>query len=146
GGASDSRLMGMGDFQESEQVAAMQPYAKWSIRVESMERLPKYIAEAYRRALAPPAGPVYLDLPGNYIMGSCDEDKVEWAPYVPDPPRLPSDAHSVEQAIEVLKSADQPLIIVGKGIAYGRAEDEIKRFVEATGIPYLAMPMAKGLI
>jgi 2-hydroxyacyl-CoA lyase 1 len=146
GGASDSRLMGMGDFQESEQVAAMQPYAKWSIRVESMERLPKYIAEAYRRALAPPAGPVYLDLPGNYIMGSVDEDKVEWAPYVPDPPRLPSDAHSIEQAIEVLKSADQPLIIVGKGIAYGRAENEIKRFVEATGIPYLAMPMAKGLI
>ena len=146
GGASDSNRMGMGDFQEAEQVAALAPYSKWAIRVESMERLPQYIAEAYRKALAPPAGPVYLDLPGNYIMGSTDEDKVEWAPHVPSPQRLPSDPKSIEQALEVLKGAEQPLIIVGKGMAFGRAEAEIQRFVEATGIPYLAMPMAKGVI
>jgi 2-hydroxyacyl-CoA lyase 1 len=146
GGASDSTRMGMGDFQESEQVAAMKPYAKWAARVESMERLPQYIAEAYRKALAPPAGPVYLDLPGNFIMGSTDEEKVEWAAHVPNPPRTPSDPKAIEQAMEVLKSAEQPLIIVGKGVAYAQADEEIRKFVEATGIPYLAMPMAKGLI
>ena len=46
----------------------------------------------------------------------------------------------------MLKVFESPLIVIGKGVAWARAEDEMQRFVEATGIPYLAMPMAKGVI
>ena len=146
GGASDSTRMGMGDFQEAEQVAAMQPYANYAARVESMERLPLYIEQAVRKAISGTPGPVYLDLPGNVIMNQIDEEAVQWAPRVPDPVRRPAEPGAVHAALEALKSAEQPLIVVGKGIAFGRAEEEMQRFVEATGIPFLAMPMAKGVL
>ena len=146
GGASDSARTDMGDFQESDQVAAMAPYAKYAKRVESTERLPLYIAEAVRKAINGAPGPAYLDLPGNLIFAELDEDDVQWAPRVPDPPKLRVDNADIEGALAALRSAEQPLIVVGKGIAFGRAEDEMRRFVEQTGIPYLAMPMAKGVI
>ena len=146
GGASDSVRTDMGDFQESDQVAAMAPYAKYAKRVESTERLPLYIAEAVRKAINGAPGPAYLDLPGNLIFAELDEDDVQWAPRVPDPPKLRVDNADIDGALAALRSAEQPLIVVGKGIAYGRAEDEMRRFVEQTGIPYLAMPMAKGVI
>ena len=146
GGASDSTRADMGDFQEAEQVAAMSPYAKYARRAESTERLPLYVAEAVRKAINGTPGPSYLDLPGNLIFNEVDEDTVEWAPRVPDPPRLRADDSAVEAAIAALKTAEQPLIVIGKGISFGRAEAEMRRFVEQTGIPYLAMPMARGVL
>ena len=49
-------------------------------------------------------------------------------------------------ALDVLKSAERPLIILGKGAAYAQADDQIRAFVEKSGIPYLPMSMAKGLL
>ena len=146
GGAGEQTGQNMGFFQEAEQVASMAPFAKYARRAENINELPVYIAEAVKKAIHGVPGPSYIDLPGDLIAGTTDEDKVRWMPRVPDPERLASNPASVEAAIEALKSAEQPLIIVGKGIAYSRAEDEMRRFVEATGIPYLAMPMAKGVL
>ena len=146
GGAGEQSGVDMGFFQESEQVAAMAPYAKYAKRAEKIERLPIYIAEAVKKAIHGVPGPSYLDLPGDIIAGEVDEEDVQWAPRVPDPKRLLSDPQDVQAAIEALKTAEQPLIIFGKGIAASRAEAEMRRFVEETGIPYLAMPMAKGII
>ncbi|PKN81274.1 MAG: oxalyl-CoA decarboxylase [Chloroflexi bacterium HGW-Chloroflexi-9] len=136
----------MGFFQEADQLSALKPYAKYAERVERLERIPIYVAEAVKKALHGVPGPAYLELPGDIITAKIDESKVEWAPRVPDPKRTLSDPADVEAAIAALKTAQQPLIIVGKGVAASRAEVEIRAFVEKTGIPYLAMPMAKGLI
>jgi 2-hydroxyacyl-CoA lyase 1 len=136
----------MGFFQEADQLSALKPYAKYAERVERLERIPIYVAEAVKKALHGVPGPAYLELPGDIITAKIDESKVEWAPRVPDPKRTQSDPADVEAAIAALKTAQQPLIIVGKGVAASRAEVEIRAFVEKTGIPYLAMPMAKGLI
>ncbi len=136
----------MGFFQEADQLSAMRPYAKYAERVERLERIPIYVAEAVKKALHGVPGPVYLELPGDIITAKVEESLVEWAPRVPDPKRTLSDPADVEAAIAALKTAEQPLIIIGKGVAASRAEVEIRAFVEKTGIPYLAMPMAKGLI
>ncbi|MBT5775398.1 MAG: oxalyl-CoA decarboxylase [Dehalococcoidia bacterium] len=146
GGAGEQSGVDMGFFQESEQVAAMAPYAKYAKRAEKIERLPIYIAEAVKKSIMGVPGPSYIDLPGDVIAGEVDEELVQWAPRVPDPKRLLSDPQDVQAAIEALKTAEQPLVIFGKGIAASRAEAEMRRFVEETGIPYLAMPMAKGII
>ena len=69
-----------------------------------------------------------------------------WAAPVRDAPRPQADTQAVEAAIEALKSAQSPRVIIGKGVAWSRAEDEVRRFVEETGLPYLAMPMAKGIL
>src|SRR5919204_530396 len=61
------------------------------------------------------------------------------------PAQIPS-PDSVKRALEVLKSAKRPLIILGKGAAYAQADDAIRSFVEKTGAPFLPMSMGKGLL
>jgi len=146
GGAGEQSRVTMGDFQEADLLTPMLPYAKFAARVTSTERLPIFIAEAVRKAIHGIPGPSFLDLPGDIITGKVEEDAVQWVPRVPDPPRPKADPADVAQALEALKSASSPLIIIGKGVAWARAEEEARRFVESTGIPYLAMPMAKGIL
>ncbi len=146
GGSYERGGHSAGFFQEADQLTPLRPYAKYAERVEKIERLPIYIAEAIKKSLYGTPGPSYLDIPGDIIAGKVDEDLVEWAPRVPEPRRIAADPADIEAAIAALKTAEQPLIIFGKGVTYSRAENEMKTFVERTGIPYLAMPMAKGAI
>ena len=52
----------------------------------------------------------------------------------------------VEQALDVLQSAQRPLVIIGKGMAFSHAEDEVRAFIERTQLPFLASPMGKGVM
>src|SRR5450432_2450628 len=63
----------------------------------------------------------------------------------PAPAQLPAPS-AVKRALDVLKGAKRPLIILGKGAAYAQADDAIKNFVEKSGVPFLPMSMAKGLL
>ena len=146
GGSYERTGHSMGFFQEADQLTPLRPYAKYAERVETIERIPLYIAEAVKKALHGVPGPVYLDLPGDIIAGKVDEDAVQWAPRVPDARRPQADPIDVEAALAAIKTAEQPLVIIGKGLAYSRAEQEARAFVERTGLPYLAMPMAKGVL
>jgi 2-hydroxyacyl-CoA lyase 1 len=135
-----------GFFQETDQLTAMRPYSKFAERVEDPYRLPIYIAEAIKKATHGTPGPAYLDLPGDIIQNSFDEDKVVWAPKVLSPRKTLSDPADVEASIAAIKTAEQPLVIFGKGVNNADAAAEMREFVERTGVPYLAMPMAKGII
>ncbi|HJM88752.1 MAG TPA: thiamine pyrophosphate-binding protein [Dehalococcoidia bacterium] len=146
GGAGETSRVGMGDFQEADLLTPVLPFAKFARSVQSIDRLPIYIAEAARKSLHGTPGPSYLDLPGDMISGSIDEDDVQWAARVPDAPRPAADPESVLAALAALKTAESPLVIIGKGVAWSRAEEEARRFVEETGLPYLAMPMAGGIL
>ncbi|MSQ29734.1 MAG: oxalyl-CoA decarboxylase [Dehalococcoidia bacterium] len=146
GGSYERGGHGSGFFQEADQLTSLRPFAKYAERIEMVERIPFYVAEAVKKALHGTPGPVYLDLPGDMIAARVDEASVDWVPRVPDPRRTLADPRDVEAAMAVLESAEQPLIIIGKGIAYSRAEQEMRAFVERTGIPFLAMPMARGIL
>jgi oxalyl-CoA decarboxylase len=63
----------------------------------------------------------------------------------PAPRQLPAPA-AVDRAIELLAGAERPLVVFGKGAAYAQADEAVREFVETTGIPYLPMSMAKGLL
>ena len=146
GGASDTVQDGMGAFQEAPQVEAARPFVKYAARVDKIERIPYYVEQAVRISMNGRPGPVYLDMPGDIIDAQIEEENIEQPPRVPDPPRTFADPTSVEAAIEALKTAERPLVILGKGAAYSRAEAEVLDFIEKTQLPYLAAPMAKGLI
>jgi 2-hydroxyacyl-CoA lyase 1 len=91
-------------------------------------------------------GPCYIDLPNDLLTAKINEDSISYLPKVEllEPLTLP---HStLLSTLALLKSAKNPLIIVGKGIAYGRAEQEMRAFVEKTGLPFLATPMGKGVV
>src|SRR5262249_16467226 len=63
----------------------------------------------------------------------------------PAPAQIPAPA-AIKRALDVLKSAKRSLIILGKGAAYTQADDEIRTFVEKSGVPFLPMSMGKGLL
>ena len=146
GGANDSFQNGQGAFQEAPQIETARPYAKYAARPDSIARLPYFVEQAVRTSIYGRPGACYLDLAGDIISGTVEEDDVVWTPKCPDAPRTCAPQENVEAAMAALKSAQRPLVIIGKGAAYSRAEEEVLKFVETTGLPYLASPMGKGVI
>ncbi|MGH1492282.1 MAG: oxalyl-CoA decarboxylase [Acidimicrobiales bacterium] len=146
GGASPTDQNGMGAFQEEDQVAAAKPWCKYAHRVESHDRIPYYVEQAIRTSLFGRPGPVYLDMPADVIDGRVDEATIGTALTVGEAPRTHAEPESVRRAIGVLKEAENPLLIVGKGMAWARAEDEVRQFVDRTNVPFLASPMGKGVV
>ena len=144
GGASPVYQNGMGGFQEERQVELAAPYCKYAHAIEHAHRIPFYVNQAVRHALYGRPGPVYLDFPDDIIRGECDEGEAAVAARVPEPPRTMADPEAVEAALTALESAERPLVVVGKGMAWARAEDEIREFVERTQLPFLNSPMGKG--
>ena len=106
------------------------------------------MARAIRAAVSGRPGGVYLDLPAKLfgqVMDAAKGEKSLVKVIDPAPAQIPA-PDAVKRALDVLKSAKRPLIILGKGAAYAQADDAIRSFVEKTGIPFLPMSMAKGLL
>jgi oxalyl-CoA decarboxylase len=106
------------------------------------------VARAIRAAVSGRPGGVYLDLPAklfSQVMNAEAGKKSLVKVIDPAPAQIPAPA-AVKRALDVLKSAKRPLIILGKGAAYAQADDAIRSFVEKSGIPFLPMSMAKGLL
>lgn len=146
GGANDSYQNGQGAFQEAPQIEAARPFVKYAARPDSVERVPYYVEQAVRTSLYGRPGAVYLDLPNDVITAEPDESAVGWRPRCPEAPRTLADPAAVERAVATLRAAERPLVIVGKGAAYARAEDELRAFLAKTKLPFLASPMGKGVV
>ena len=149
-GSSEREVVDLqqGDYEEMDQLAVAKSVAKAAFRVLHAEDIGIGVARAIRAACSGRPGGVYLDLPAKLFAQTIDA-AVGARSLVkvvdPAPRQIPS-AASVERALELLKRARRPLIILGKGAAYAQADADIRAFVERTGIPYLAMSMAKGLL
>ncbi len=146
GGAAATYQNGMGSFQEERQVLIASPFCKFAHAVEHVHRIPFYVEMAVRHSIYGRPGACYLDMPDDIILGECEEEDVVEMTTVADPPRMVAPQENIEQALNVLESAERPLIIVGKGMAWSRAEDEVRQFIERTQVPFLASPMGKGVM
>ncbi len=137
-----------GDYEGLDQMNIAKPFAKASYRINRPEDIAIGLARAIRAAVSGRPGGVYLDLPTALLESSIDKETAEqslFEPINPAPAVIPS-PESISRALELLKTAEKPLIIIGKGAAYAQADETIKAFVEQTGIPFLPMSMAKGLL
>ncbi len=146
GGASPVYQNGMGAFQEERQTELAAPYCKYAHNVEDPARVPYYVEQAVRHSIYGRPGAVYLDMPDDIILGEVDEADVVEYPRIPEPPRTQAMPENVEAALDLLETAENPLVIAGKGMAWSRAEDEVRAFIERTQIPFLATPMGKGVM
>ncbi|MDA1002773.1 MAG: thiamine pyrophosphate-binding protein [Chloroflexi bacterium] len=146
GGASEMGRRGLGDFQETPQVAAAAPFCKWSVAVEDVRRIPWFVATAVRRAMSGRPGPVYLDLPADIISGTVDESEVVRAPVMAPIPRPGADPTLIEQAVQAIEAAERPLLIIGKGAAWSDAGAEASALVDALQVPFVPSPMGKGVV
>ncbi|MGW0927549.1 oxalyl-CoA decarboxylase [Streptomyces sp. NPDC002644] len=149
-GSSERHLVDLqrGDYEEMDQLAAAKQFAKAAFRVSRAEDIGRGIARAIRTAVSGRPGGVYLDIPAAVLGEIVDARKGAaslWKLVDPAPRQLPQPA-AVDRAVELLERAERPLIVLGKGAAYSRADESIRAFVEATGIPYVPMSMAKGLL
>jgi oxalyl-CoA decarboxylase len=149
-GSSDREIVDLqqGDYEELDQLNAAKPYTKAAFRVNKPEDIGIGLARAIRAAVSGRPGGVYLDLPAEVLGAALDVDAgVKSLVRVVDaaPRQIPA-PESIERALDLLASAPRPLIILGKGAAYAQADADIRSFIEKTGIPYLPMSMAKGLL
>lgn len=127
GGANDTNQSGTGAFQEGPQVEWARPFVKYAARPDSIARIPFFVEQAVRSATYGRPGAVYLDLPGDFLQGTAAEEDVVVAPPCPPPPHSLAPAAEVERAAALLRSAERPLVIVGKGCGLARAEAEVRR-------------------
>jgi oxalyl-CoA decarboxylase len=149
-GSSEREIVDLqqGDYEEMDQLAIAKPLCKAAFRVLHAADIGIGVARAIRAAVSGRPGGVYLDLPAklfSQVMNAEAGQKSLVKVIDPAPAQLPAPA-AVKRALDVLKSGKRPLIILGKGAAYAQADDAIRALVEKSGIPFLPMSMAKGLL
>src|SRR5213593_1256155 len=149
-GSSEREIVDLqqGDYEEMDQLAIAKPLCKAAFRVLHAADIGIGLARAIRAAVSGRPGGVYLDLPAKLFSQVMDAEAgasslVEVID--PAPPQIPAPA-AVKRALDIHKSAKRPLIILGKGAAYAQADDAIRALVEKSGVPFLPMSMAKGLL
>ena len=149
-GASDRAIIDLqqGDYEELDQMNEEKPFVKAAYRINKPEDIGVGLARAIRAAVSGRPGGVYLDVTTALLGAVIDMDTVNKALFMPQDPApksIPS-TDSINRALGLLQQAKKPLIILGKGAAYSQADENIKDFIEKTGIPFLPMSMAKGLL
>jgi len=146
GGASETYRGGMGAFQEERQVLIATPFCKFAHGIESVRRIPYYVEMATRHAIYGRPGACYLDMPDDIITGECNLDEIVPVERVPEPPRMLAPTENIEAALDVLEGAERPLVLIGKGMAWAQAENEVREFIDRTQLPFVRSPMGKGVV
>jgi len=149
-GSSEREVVDLqqGDYEEMDQLAIAKPLCKAAYRILHAQDIGIGVARAIRSAVSGRPGGVYLDLPAKLlgqVIGAEAGRKSLVKVIDAAPAQIPA-PDAVKRALDVLKSAKRPLIVLGKGAAYAQADDAIRSFVEKSGIPFLPMSMAKGLL
>jgi oxalyl-CoA decarboxylase len=149
-GSSEREIVDLqqGDYEEMDQLAIAKPLCKAAYRVLHAEDIGVGIARAIRAAVSGRPGGVYLDLPAKLFAQTMNAEagKNSLIKVIDPAPRQIPAPDAIQRALDLLKSAKKPLILLGKGAAYAQADADIRTLVEKTGIPYLPMSMAKGLL
>jgi acetolactate synthase-1/2/3 large subunit len=118
-------------FQEVDFAAMFAPLAKWAARIDSVDRIPEYVARAYQVATSGRKGPVVLALPEDMLSetsGAADAKR-----HVPMEPQAAP--HDIERLRKLLAAARNPLVILGGTGWTSEACDDIRKFVEANQLP-----------
>lgn len=146
GGSSSIGQYGMNAFQEIDQVAMFRPITRWSERCYEAARIPEYVLAAFRNAMIPRPGPVYLDLPGDVLNQQVPEEAVSWTVPSHWSPRVSGDPVLVRQALDLLAVAERPVVVSGSGLIWSRAHAELQAWVEQAGIPLYTTPQGRGVV
>ena len=146
GGSAATPQQGMGAFQESPQLELMRPFTKYAVRIDKAERIYFHVSRALHIARSGRPGPVYLELPAELVAEHAPIEMMNFPAALPPPPRSLAEPSDVKRTIELLRSAKRPLVIVGKGAAWSRAEVTVRQFIEKLQVPFLATPMGKGVV
>ena len=131
-GSSETHNAGKGAFQEMDAISLLSSSTlgtKLAVRPPSPDLIPKFIKDAYRAAWFGRPGPAFVDLPANLILGTHDVETQKLSPLL-EAPKAMAPESKIRDIAEALKTAKAPLVVFGKGAAYGRAEQQIRTLIE----------------
>jgi thiamine pyrophosphate-dependent acetolactate synthase large subunit-like protein len=142
GGARPLVQAEQGALQEFDQLALMKPITKWAAVCASTARIPEYVAIAFRHALAPPRGPVYLELPMDVLFEEAEADRAP-APNRPAPRAFPDPA-DVERGAALLAAAERPAVVAGSGVWWDDAAGPLADLAERAQAPVFLNGSGRG--
>ncbi len=139
-GQVDARLLNHEATLSSDQKELARLYTKWSAELTHAGEIPAIVRRAFRQAMTPPTGPVFLSLPWNVMD---EEAEVEIAGSSPVYPRQRPDTRAVEEATALLSRAQKPVMLIGDRIAQSGAVDEAVALAETLGAPVYALSFSE---
>ncbi|GKZ25638.1 hypothetical protein AbraIFM66951_007096 [Aspergillus brasiliensis] len=148
-GSAETTGVTKGAFQELDAISLLTPHTKFAVRASSLDFIPGAVKNAYRTCWYGRPGPTFVDLPADIIQGKSSPGYRLPQPetlLVPSPPKTSGDPALILKAAQLLRTARSPLLVIGKGAAYARAELGINQLVDQTQIPFLPTPMGKGVV
>ena len=143
-GQVPSAAIGTDAFQEADIVGITMPITKHNFLVQSVDDIPRTIAEAFHLASTGRPGPVLVDLPKDVLQA---QGSFSWPPVLDLPgyhPTTRPHAKQVREAARLIASAKRPVLYVGGGVLKARAAAELRVLAELTGIPVVTTLMARG--
>ncbi len=148
GGSSPLGQFGRQVFQEIDQVKILEGCVKYADRLVNIKRIPQQVNFAFQTALLGKPGPVYIDCPGDLLYQKIDESQIDWS-YAGRPilrPRPYAEPRAINALVDAINSARQPIICSGGGVIWSQAWNEMRQFVEKSGIPFYTTPQGRGVV
>ncbi|MFC0301272.1 thiamine pyrophosphate-binding protein [Virgibacillus soli] len=132
-GQVHSKFRGREGFQEVDLDELFKPIAKWAVEINDPERMPELVQRAFRIAKTGRPGPVIVSLPEDVLPV---ETEMTFGPVAAVPEPTPS-RNEINDVINMLSTANQPLVIAGGGIKNGAAEEALVNFAEKFSLPVM---------
>jgi acetolactate synthase-1/2/3 large subunit len=142
-GSRASTLGDRGAFQDIDQISISRPLVKWAARPPGPGQIPFYLARAYAEANNGRRGAVHLTIPVDFFISQAGERDAP-APTGSSPPA--PDAAEIYRALQMLSSAERPVVIAGSGVWWSGAEIELLQFIEKSSLPLYTITMARGIV
>ena len=130
-----SHLLGTDAFQETDIIGISTPATKWSYQITKANEIPDVMAKAFYIARSGRPGPVLIDITKDAQFESFDFDYKKCLGIRSYNPIPEIKTKKIDEAISIINNAKKPLLVWGQGVILGRAEEELKSFIEKTGIP-----------
>ena len=146
GGQGPFSNLRRGSLQEMDHIGVMRPITKYADAVYETYRIPEYLELAIRHAVSGIPGPAYLEIPMDIFMGQVEDEKVKIPRVRTEAPRLSPDRQEVRAAIDLLRSAERPMLMAGTSVKWSQASKEMNHFIRETHIPTYTNGMGRGTV
>ena len=140
-GTQEAAIRERDTSQQIDQVSFLGPITKWAYEIPTADKVQEAMRKAFRVALADPYGPVHVEASRDVWVGETESEAWEPASYRPIA-RPDCSPEQLDQAIELLATAERPVLLVGNGVLHEQVTEAVVRLAELTGIPVAALQYA----